>query len=95
MKITIILDKSQRKQEYSALTFLQNHNIPVLIDAKHAIAHNKIMVIDETTIITGSFNFTKAAEDQNAENLLIIDGDPALCAKYKDNFQFHASHSEQ
>ena len=46
--------------------------IPIYIDAEHAIAHNKIMVIDKETVITGSFNFTKAAEESNAENLLIL-----------------------
>ena len=53
-------------------TSLVNAGIPVLIDAKHAIAHNKVMVIDDQTVITGSFNFTKAAEEHNAENLLVI-----------------------
>ena len=55
-----------------------NAGIPTFIDNKHAIAHNKIMIIDQSTIITGSFNFTKAAEEKNAENLLIIRGDDAL-----------------
>jgi len=44
----------------------------VKIDAQHAIAHNKVMIIDGETVITGSFNFTKAAEENNAENLLVI-----------------------
>ena len=67
--------------------------IPTLIDAKHAIAHNKVMVIDEETVITGSFNFSKAAEQENAENLLIIH-DRALAAKYLENWKAHAAHSE-
>ena len=42
--------------------------------------HNKIMLIDGDTIITGSFNFTKAAEESNAENLLVLrDKPPAFC----------------
>ena len=48
------------------------------IDSKHAIAHNKIMIIDRNTLITGSFNFTKAAEEKNAENLLILKGNKPL-----------------
>jgi phosphatidylserine/phosphatidylglycerophosphate/cardiolipin synthase-like enzyme len=63
------------------------------ISARLAIAHNKIMVIDGKTVLTGSFNFTKAAEDDNAENLLVIQ-DPALAAKYAANWQAHLSHSE-
>jgi len=41
---------------------LSNSGIPVYIDSDHAIAHNKIMVIDREVVITGSFNFTRAAE---------------------------------
>ncbi len=68
--------------------------IPTRIDARHAIAHNKIMVIDASTIITGSFNFTKVAEEKNAENLLVI-WDKNLAAKYTENWQAHAEHSEE
>jgi phosphatidylserine/phosphatidylglycerophosphate/cardiolipin synthase-like enzyme len=67
--------------------------IPVKIDAQHAIAHNKVMVIDGETVITGSFNFTKAAEESNAENLLIIH-DKKLASLYIKNWQEHAQHSE-
>ncbi len=56
------------------------------------IAHNKIMVIDANTVITGSFNFTKAAEDRNAENLLIIKNRD-LAARYTENWNAHAQHS--
>ena len=41
------------------------------MDTQHAIAHSKVMIIDGETVITGSFNFTKAAE-KNPENLFII-----------------------
>ena len=46
VKIEVILDKSQRTQNYSSATFLYNQGIPVKIDAQHAIAHNKVMIID-------------------------------------------------
>ena len=49
----MILDKSQRTEKYSEADFLVNMGIPVRIDAQHAIAHNKVMVIDGTTVITG------------------------------------------
>jgi phosphatidylserine/phosphatidylglycerophosphate/cardiolipin synthase-like enzyme len=65
--VEVILDKSQWTEKYSGATYLANHKIPVLIDDKHAIAHNKVMIIDGNTVITGSFNFTKAAEEKNAE----------------------------
>ena len=93
VKVEVILDKSQRTQKYSSATFLYNSGIPVKIDAQHAIAHNKVMVIDGETVITGSFNFTKAAEENNAENLLVI-SDKKLAERYTKNWQEHAQHSE-
>jgi phosphatidylserine/phosphatidylglycerophosphate/cardiolipin synthase-like enzyme len=92
-KIEVILDKSQRTEKYSEADFLHNMGIPVTIDAKHAIAHNKIIVVDDAVVITGSFNFTRAAEESNAENLLVIH-DKALAAKYTGNWRAHAGHSE-
>ncbi len=93
VKVEVILDKSQRTQKYSSATFLYNQGIPVKIDAQHAIAHNKIMIIDGETVITGSFNFTKAAEENNAENLLVIH-DGKLAERYTKNWQEHERHSE-
>jgi len=78
VKILAVLDKSNETQQYSAATFLVNVGIQTLIDDQHPIAHNKVIVIDSTTIITGSFNFTKAAEEKNAENLLVIKDAPEL-----------------
>jgi phosphatidylserine/phosphatidylglycerophosphate/cardiolipin synthase-like enzyme len=51
------------------------------------------MIIDGETVITGSFNFTKAAEEKNAENLLVIH-DKKLAERYTKNWQDHAQHSE-
>jgi phosphatidylserine/phosphatidylglycerophosphate/cardiolipin synthase-like enzyme len=93
VKVEVILDKSQKTQKYSSATFLYNQGIPTKIDAQHAIAHNKVMIIDGETVITGSFNFTKAAEENNAENLLVI-RDKKLAEKYIKNWQEHAQHSE-
>src|SRR6266571_1510413 len=72
VKVEVLLDKTNRSERYSSADFLGHAGIPVRIDAAHAIAHNKIMVIDGATVITGSFNFTKAAQARNAENVLLI-----------------------
>ena len=93
VKVQVILDKSQRTEKYSSADFVAHAGIPTFIDTKHAIAHNKIMVIDGKTILTGSFNFTKAAESSNAENLLVIH-DVALARKYTANWNLHLHHSD-
>jgi phosphatidylserine/phosphatidylglycerophosphate/cardiolipin synthase-like enzyme len=93
IKVQVILDHSQRTEKYSEADFLSHNGIPTLIDAKHPIAHNKIIIIDDYIVLTGSFNFTKAAEEHNAENLLVIN-DPVLAKRYVENWHTHEQHSE-
>jgi len=92
--VQVILDRRETGTKYSSADFLAHAGIVTLIDGAHTIAHNKVMVVDGDTVITGSFNFTTAAERQNAENLLVIH-DPALAARYVDNWRAHAAHSSR
>jgi len=86
IEVQVILDKSQRRERYSSADFVIHEGIPTWIDEKPAIAHNKVIVIDGHIVVTGSFNFTKAAEEKNAENLLVID-DSELAVKYTKNWK--------
>jgi len=92
--VQVILDKSQKTERYTSASFLANEGVPTYIDPMHKIAHNKVMIIDGQTVITGSFNFTKAAENGNAENLLVISNAPKLAARYTSNWKEHLGHSE-
>jgi len=92
VKVEVILDRRGKTEKSSKATFFIEKGIPVMIDDKHAKAHNKVMVIDCETVITGSFNFTKAAEEKNAENLLIIH-DRKLAEKYVENWLDRAQYS--
>ncbi len=80
--VQVILDKSQKRARYSVINYLQSHRITVFIDIPHAIAHNKVMIVDGVDVITGSYNFTSAAEKRNAENLIIIRNDPQIASVY-------------
>lgn len=90
--VAVILDKSQETHRHSMAGFLAEQGVPVFIDPSHAIAHNKVMLIDRDLIITGSYNFTKSAEQANAENLLIINS-VDLKEKYQSNWERHLAHS--
>ena len=68
----VILDKSQEQARGTEADLISENGIPTYIDSAYRIAHDKVMVI------TGSFNFTKSAENYNAENLLVISNDPPL-----------------
>jgi len=94
VRIQVMLDKSQRTEKYSEADFIQHAGIRCYIDDQHAIAHSKIMIIDTQVVVTGSFNFTRAAEQNNAENLLLIH-DGGLAEKYLRNWKEHLKHSER
>lgn len=93
VEVLAILDKTNQNDKYTSATFLQHHGITVRIDNQHAIAHNKVMVIDGQDVITGSMNFTRAAETKNAENVLVVRGNPELNKLYSQNWQDHWNHS--
>jgi phosphatidylserine/phosphatidylglycerophosphate/cardiolipin synthase-like enzyme len=64
-----------------------------MIDANDAFSHSKLIVTDGELVIPGPFNFTKAAQTQNAENLLVI-RDPVLAAQYTQNWEARRQHSQ-
>ena len=69
-------------------------------DSKHAIAHNKVVVVDKTTVVTGSYNFSYSAEARNAENMLVMvnarETDGRMVAdRYVENWKTHTEHSEE
>jgi len=93
VKVQVILDRRNALRiGFPEATYLARSGIIPLLDGMHKNAHNKIMIIDSQTVITGSFNFTYSAEHYDAENLLLIN-DPALARAYIENFALHAKHS--
>jgi phosphatidylserine/phosphatidylglycerophosphate/cardiolipin synthase-like enzyme len=85
--VKVVVDKSQAKEKYSSATFLANVGIPVRVDYKYAIMHNKFIIVDEDTTELGSFNYTLAAEKKNAENVMVIQGNRDVAATYAKEWQ--------
>jgi phosphatidylserine/phosphatidylglycerophosphate/cardiolipin synthase-like enzyme len=83
--VKVILDKSDFSNRYTIATYFKNNGIPVWEDYQPAIAHNKVIIVDDTFLLTGSFNFTKAAQMRNAENELVIES-PQLADTYTQNW---------
>lgn len=84
--VKVILDKSNRKDGRSAKDIIIQIGVPVRFDSPNGIAHNKIIIIDENIIITGSYNFSVAAYKRNTENLLIL-SHSSLANDYFQNWQ--------
>ena len=90
--VQIILDARESVKKYSAAPLVADAGIKTLVDHIPGIAHNKIIIIDGTKVLTGSFNYTASAQQRNVENVLEID-DLHLAADYTENWNSRLSHS--
>ncbi len=68
-----------------ALVDLFCAGLPVKTDGNKYMLHHKVIIIDGETVITGSFNFTKSADTENDENVLVIHS-AAVAALYEQEF---------
>lgn len=98
--VEILADREMlEKSDKSLLPMLAGGGIPVWIETRYAAAHNKVLLIDvgqaDAFVITGSYNFSWSAQARNAENLLILRGNPALVRRYMDNWQRHRGEAEK
>ena len=88
VKVSVILDKSNFKPgQKSVASYLIRHHIPTWEDDQPNIAHNKVMIFDDNTVETGSFNYTYSAQHFNTENMLILTS-KALAQQYLDNWHY-------
>lgn len=92
VRVQVLLDEKSQSTNRNIIDMLNDAQVPLRLDGQHAIAHNKVMIMDGQTVITGSYNFTNAAQSRNAENLLVL-GSPELAQNYKDNWLKHWEHS--
>ena len=98
VSVHLLVDKEQTDAvESAAMHALVEAGVAVFTDAEHSAAHNKVIVIDpageQPILITGSFNFTFAAQYRNAENVLVLVGNRELARAFYGNWQVHREHS--
>lgn len=96
--VSVLVDRGQFERGNAYLVDdLKRAGVKVLLDGAHEAAHNKVIVIDpaaaDGVVITGSFNFTQAAQNRNAENVLLLRGNPELAQAYADNWSRHRAHA--
>ncbi|MBF0511997.1 MAG: DUF1669 domain-containing protein [Candidatus Omnitrophica bacterium] len=85
--IRIVLDQGQEIESSSKSGYLVKHGLSVRYHMGFGLMHNKFAIMDGQSLITGSFNWTRTAEEKNEENLLIMD-DPKIINQYKDRFEY-------
>jgi phosphatidylserine/phosphatidylglycerophosphate/cardiolipin synthase-like enzyme len=95
VQVGVILDREQNTGgRYTEAMYLKRARAQVFIDSGEGLQHNKVMVIDRAVVVTGSFNFSKSAEEHNAENLLVIQS-PELAGLYGANWAAHRKTAEK
>ena len=92
VKVEMLIDKPQNISRTrqplgrSQVGVARTAGIPLWVERKVAIGHNKVMIIDNKAVITGSYNWTTNAEEKNAENLVVLH-DKATVKRYLDNWK--------
>jgi len=89
--VQVIADSQQAAAlPQNVLAELAKGGVAVWLDANYQAAHNKVVIVDAdtagATTITGSYNFTVAAQWHNAENVLIVRDNRDVARAYRDNW---------
>ncbi|MCP3658940.1 MAG: phospholipase D family protein [Bacteroidetes bacterium] len=92
--IKILMDKSQLTHKHSKLKYFKKYGIEIYIDSVSGLSHNKVMIIDDLYVLTGSFNWTTSAEKRNSENLLLIKS-KKVAQIYKNNWYSRKSKAKE
>lgn len=86
--VKIVFDKSDANgRNAKEPQYLAAHSVPIRINYKYNIMHDKFMIIDGSTLELGSFNYTAAAENKNAENVLVIHDAGQIVTDYAAQWQ--------
>ena len=81
-----VLDEGQANASGAEFSRLQQAGLDVRLERSDGLLHHKVIVIDGETVITGSYNFTRSAEEQNDEAVLILH-DSELARQYLEEFE--------
>ena len=82
LQIEGILDARLAAHPASLFNTLKEAGIPVMRDGNEALLHHKLIIVDDKTVITGSYNFSQAAEKSNNENFVIMKNAGAQAQQY-------------
>jgi phosphatidylserine/phosphatidylglycerophosphate/cardiolipin synthase-like enzyme len=85
--VQVATDAKSNTGKYSAVTFLANQGVPVRVNSRYAIFHHKFMIFDERHLETGSFNYSAAAVNKNAENVLVLMNVPEIAKVYTQEWR--------
>lgn len=86
VKVEGVFDRWLAAGKYSLFNKFKTANVEVMKDGNEALMHHKVLIIDNDTVITGSYNYSENAEANNNEAFLIIEHAPAINSAYSKEF---------
>ncbi|MEM3906120.1 MAG: phospholipase D family protein [Nitrososphaerota archaeon] len=84
--VKVVLEEQQANVRGSEYERLKNAGVDIRIDGNPDLMHHKFAVIDDEVVITGSYNWSAAAEDKNDENLVVL-RDEVVAQLYRKEFE--------
>lgn len=91
--------KQQEAGGLSVLGQLERAGVRIWLHGDYAAFHNKVVLIDAGTpspvVVTGSYNFTQAAQERNAENIVVISGSPEVAERFLRDFERHRARASR
>jgi phosphatidylserine/phosphatidylglycerophosphate/cardiolipin synthase-like enzyme len=100
--VAVDLIGDARQQEAGGLPVLKQLDragVRIWLHGEYAAFHNKVVLIDAGTpacvVVTGSYNFTQAAQEKNAENIVVISGNPELAERFLRDFERHRARASR
>lgn len=89
VNVRVVVDKERNKGKTSkkAMDFVTSNGIELRTNDHFHIHHDKVIIVDGSTVETGSFNFAPSAETANSENVVVIRDMPEIAKQYLAHWQ--------
>ena len=86
LDVKVVIEEENAYVRGSEYEKLKKAGVDVRLDSNKALMHHKVMIVDGEIVVTGSYNWTKSAEEENDENLVVIYGE-GLARRYEEEFE--------
>jgi phosphatidylserine/phosphatidylglycerophosphate/cardiolipin synthase-like enzyme len=91
--VQIVCDEDQADGQGAEYAALRQAGLDVRLDGNSGLMHNKVLIIDDEIVVLGSYNFTRAANQTNDENVVVVMS-AQLAGQYQAAFEriYRAGH---
>lgn len=87
VEVRVVVDKKRNLGSRAAMDFVVRHGVELRTNSHFHIHHDKTIIVDGSTVETGSFNYAASAETLNSENVVVMHGMPEVAAQYLAHWQ--------